>query len=71
MNLYKPRNKQEVYLFKYYKSKTDISKALKLTRPTVDKICNDPTYFIKYADRIAEATKRPFKKVIRYVNNGL
>jgi|TARA_R100000479_G_scaffold133967_1_gene71311 DNA invertase Pin-like site-specific DNA recombinase len=71
MNIYTPKTKQELYLFKHFSSKSEIAKALKVTRPTVDKICSEPTYFIKYASQISKATKQPFTKVLKALNNGL
>jgi hypothetical protein len=71
MNLYSPKTRQELYLFKHFSTKSDIAKALKVTRPTVDKICNDPTAFVKYAVQISKATKQPFTKVLKHLNNGI
>ena len=71
MNIYTPKTKQELYLFKHFSSKSEIAKALKVTRPTVDKICSQPSYFIKYASEISKATKQPFLKVLNALYNGL
>lgn len=71
MNKYNPKTKQEVYLFKHFDTKTDIAKALNVTRPTLDKICNDPVTYLKYATQISKAVKEPFNKVLKHLNNGL
>jgi len=71
VNKYNPKTKQELYLFKYFDTKTDIAQALKVTRPTLDKICSDPITFVKYAADISKVVKEPFNKVLKHINNGL
>jgi len=71
MNKYNPITKQELYLFKHFDTKSDIAKALNVTRPTLDKICSDPLTFVKYASDISKAVKEPFNRVLKHLNNGI
>jgi len=71
VNIYTPKTKQELYLFEHFTSKNEIAIALKVTRPTVDKICSDPNTYIKYATAISKLVKQPFTKVLKNLNNGI
>lgn len=56
MNKFKPKSPQEKVLFFFFESKVEISEALELSVPTVDRICESEDMFLKYLHKIADAT---------------
>tara|TARA_R110001599_G_scaffold347011_1_gene572902 strand:+ start:30141 stop:30365 length:225 start_codon:yes stop_codon:yes gene_type:complete len=64
MNKFKPTNATEKVLHFYFDSKVEISNAIGVSLPTIDKICDNEDIFYKYLHRIAKATDMKESKLL-------
>jgi hypothetical protein len=59
---------QEMWIKKNFDSKAELIRATGLTRPTIDRLCKDISFFYKYVPLLSKASKKTKESIIKNVS---
>jgi len=59
---------QEKWIKKNFESKAELIRETGLTRPTIDRICKDISYFYKYVPLLSKVSRKSKESIIRNVS---